>query len=85
MSKGNNYPMGTREGIETQGVIHCDGYENLLPEEKRQIDAVIAFLSGKTIAEMKRMLGIARLELDFRVTLNRQPDSLNHQSPTQDH
>ena len=71
--------MGTRETIQANGVAHSDGYEDLSPEQKKQIDAIIAFLSGKTVAEMKRLLGVARLEIDFRSFLNHPPDFQGHQ------
>ena len=45
-------------------------YQNLPQNDKDICEAIISFLSDKTIAEMKHLLSTIRIELDFRGSLN---------------
>lgn len=51
---------------------HTESYKELSQEGKDKVDAIIAYLSGATIAEIKKILTISRLELDVRGSLSRQ-------------
>jgi hypothetical protein len=60
---------------------HSERYLDLSQEDKEKIDSIIAFLSDKTVAEMKSLLSISRVEVDYRATLSHQPGFqglLNH-------
>ncbi len=52
-------------------IKHSSIYINLPQSDKDICEAVITFLSNKTIADMKHILSTIRIELDFRGSLSR--------------
>ena len=57
---------------ETKKLEHSDSYLALLQEDRVKVDEVISFLSKTPIPKLKRVLLIARLEVDFRSFLHPQ-------------
>jgi hypothetical protein len=50
----------------TAEVNHSERYKALTQEDKDKIEAILSFLDGKNLADVKRLLGIASRELDVR-------------------
>jgi len=51
---------------------HSETYNRLSQEQKNTVDAIISFLSGSTISDIKKIIWTINRELDFRGSLNHQ-------------
>jgi hypothetical protein len=64
-------------------VKHTESYKEMSDKDKEKVDTIIAYLSGAKIAEIKKTLTIARMEIEVRGFLNRQSFQLPPQFHSQ--
>jgi hypothetical protein len=55
---------------ETQ--VHSERYNSLSSEEQAKVETILSSFEGKTIAEIKKLLGTVNRELDIRGSLSHQ-------------
>jgi hypothetical protein len=64
--------------------LHTPSYQELPQDGKDKVDAIVAFLSGGTVAEIKKVLTISRMEVEVRGSLSRQSFQLPAQFHSQE-